>query len=101
MRHAGAVAGILALAEALGQDYRELGDPLGMASGIGVLGLDRRRKGLDMIAANHVGGERGGFDSDENALLVLWEGGQEAFPMTGKLRLARQLADLISRRIHA
>ena len=61
----------------------------------------RRRKGLDMIAANHVGGERGGFDSDENALLVLWEGGQEAFPMTGKLRLARQLVDLISRRIHA
>ena len=52
------------------------------------------------VTANAVGDGRG-FDSDENALLVLWEGVQEAFPMTGKLRLARQLADLISRRIHA
>jgi phosphopantothenoylcysteine decarboxylase/phosphopantothenate--cysteine ligase len=61
----------------------------------------RRRKGIDMIAANDVSGERGGFDSDDNALLVLWEGGQEELPMTGKLRLARQLVELISRKIHA
>ncbi|MEJ2308503.1 MAG: bifunctional phosphopantothenoylcysteine decarboxylase/phosphopantothenate--cysteine ligase CoaBC [Gammaproteobacteria bacterium] len=61
----------------------------------------RRKKGLDMIAANAVGGEHGGFDSDENALLVLWEGGRQELPMTGKLRLARQLVDLIGRRIHA
>jgi phosphopantothenoylcysteine decarboxylase/phosphopantothenate--cysteine ligase len=61
----------------------------------------RRKKGLDMIAANDVGGEQGGFDSDENALLVLWEGGRQELPMTGKLRLARQLVDLIGRRIHA
>ena len=61
----------------------------------------RRRKGIDMIAANDVSGEEGGFDSDDNALLVLWEGGQAEFPMTGKLRLARQLVELISRKIHA
>ena len=61
----------------------------------------RRRKGIDMIAANEVGGKRGGFNTDENALLVLWEGGQQELPMTGKLRLARQLVELIIRKIHA
>ena len=61
----------------------------------------RRRKGIDMIAANEVGGERGGFNRDENALLVLWEGGQQELPMTGKLRLARQLVELISQKYHA
>ncbi|MDX1344671.1 MAG: phosphopantothenoylcysteine decarboxylase, partial [Sedimenticolaceae bacterium] len=61
----------------------------------------RRKKRIDMIAANEVGGERGGFNRDENALLVLWEGGQQELPMTGKLRLARQLVELIIRKIHA
>ncbi|MCP5024285.1 MAG: bifunctional phosphopantothenoylcysteine decarboxylase/phosphopantothenate--cysteine ligase CoaBC, partial [bacterium] len=32
----------------------------------------RHAKGVDMIAANLVAGERGGFESDENALTVLW-----------------------------
>ena len=61
----------------------------------------RRNKNIDMIAANEVGGKRGGFNHDENALLVLWEGGQQELPMTGKLRLARQLVELISQKIHA
>jgi phosphopantothenoylcysteine decarboxylase/phosphopantothenate--cysteine ligase len=61
----------------------------------------RRKKGIDMIAANEVGGTHGGFNHDENALLVLWEGGQQELPMTGKLRLARQLVELITRKIHA
>jgi phosphopantothenoylcysteine decarboxylase/phosphopantothenate--cysteine ligase len=61
----------------------------------------RRKKKIDMIAANEVGGKRGGFNHDENALLVLWEGGQQELPMTGKLRLARQLVELISQKIHA
>ena len=61
----------------------------------------RRKKGIKMIAANEVGGKRGGFNHDENALLVLWEGGQQELPMTGKLRLARQLVELIIRKIHA
>lgn len=61
----------------------------------------RRNKKIDMIAANEVGGKRGGFNHDENALLVLWEGGQQELPMTGKLRLARQLVELISQKIHA
>ncbi|MGD9392542.1 MAG: bifunctional phosphopantothenoylcysteine decarboxylase/phosphopantothenate--cysteine ligase CoaBC [Chromatiales bacterium] len=62
----------------------------------------RKRKRIDMIAANDVSNQGvGGFDSDENALHVLWEGGQQELPMTGKLRLARQLVELISRKIHA
>jgi len=57
-----------------------------------------KAKGLDMIAANLVGGETGGFERAENALLVLWPGGRKALPMSPKPRLAEALADLIVER---
>jgi phosphopantothenoylcysteine decarboxylase/phosphopantothenate--cysteine ligase len=61
--------------------------------------LDKmQRKGLDMIAANQVGGDEGGFDSERNALVVFWPGGEQAFAMTSKTSLAEQLAPLLSRR---
>jgi len=56
------------------------------------------RKGLNMIAANHVGGERGGFERAENALTVIWRNGQRELPMMDKTRLARELAALIAER---
>lgn len=56
------------------------------------------RKGLDMIAANLVGGERGGFEREENALAVFWRDGRRDLPMTSKVRLARELATLIAER---
>ena len=56
----------------------------------------RRRKGVDVIAANLVGGEQGGFADDQNALLVIWENGQHELPMMSKQRLAHQLVDLIT-----
>ena len=56
------------------------------------------RKGLDLIAANHVGGARGGFERDENALTVLWPEGSRELPMMGKTQLARELALLIAER---
>lgn len=56
------------------------------------------RKGLDMIAANLVGGSSGGFESQDNALTVLWVGGRESFPLMPKTRLAEALADLIVER---
>jgi len=56
------------------------------------------RKGLNMIAANHVGGERGGFERAENALTVIWRNGQRELPMMDKTRLARELAILITER---
>ncbi|MBK1724377.1 bifunctional phosphopantothenoylcysteine decarboxylase/phosphopantothenate--cysteine ligase CoaBC [Thiocystis violacea] len=56
------------------------------------------KKRLSMIAANHVGGERGGFERAENALTVLWDGGSRALPMMSKAQLARELAALIADR---
>lgn len=53
------------------------------------------RKGLDLIAANLVGDETG-FDRDDNALLLLWPGGQATLPQDSKLALARQLVRRIA-----
>ncbi|MBV5308034.1 bifunctional phosphopantothenoylcysteine decarboxylase/phosphopantothenate--cysteine ligase CoaBC [Chromatium okenii] len=53
-------------------------------------------KKLNMIAANQVGEERGGFEHDENALTVFWRDGQCGLPMMSKTQLARELADLIA-----
>jgi phosphopantothenoylcysteine decarboxylase / phosphopantothenate---cysteine ligase len=58
-------------------------------------------KRLDMIAANRVGGERGGFEREENALVVLWPGGRRELPMMSKARLARELALTIAERYGA
>ena len=59
------------------------------------------RKKLDMIAANWVGQEQGGFDSEQNALQVFWDQGERAFSMTDKAQLAEQLLVLIAERIKA
>lgn len=60
----------------------------------------RRAKGVDMIAANTVG-EGSGFDVDDNALLVLWEGGRVQLMRQPKPRLAEQLVSLIAERMDA
>jgi phosphopantothenoylcysteine decarboxylase/phosphopantothenate--cysteine ligase len=59
------------------------------------------RKKLNMIAANWVGREKGGFERDENALEVFWRDGHKALEMTVKTELARQLVKLIAERFHA
>jgi len=59
----------------------------------------RLAKAVDMIAANPVGPGLG-FDADDNALHVFWEGGDQLLPRTGKGRLARQLVELIAARFH-
>jgi phosphopantothenoylcysteine decarboxylase/phosphopantothenate--cysteine ligase len=61
----------------------------------------RRRKRLDMIAANYVGGSDSGFESDQNALHVLWEGGEKALPLVEKSQLAVDLVAIIAERYHA
>ena len=58
------------------------------------------RKNLDMIAANWVGKEQGGFDSNDNALQVYWENGFKTLAMTDKKHLAKQLMNLIIERMH-
>jgi phosphopantothenoylcysteine decarboxylase/phosphopantothenate--cysteine ligase len=54
------------------------------------------RKKLDMIAANWVGRDQGGFESEQNALEVFWKDGKKSLAMTGKSRLAEQLIELIA-----
>ena len=58
----------------------------------------RRRKGLDMIAANLVGEAGTGFDADDNLLEVLWEGGGSRLGPAAKSRVAWQLVELIAER---
>ncbi|MCC5812705.1 MAG: bifunctional phosphopantothenoylcysteine decarboxylase/phosphopantothenate--cysteine ligase CoaBC [Ectothiorhodospiraceae bacterium] len=58
----------------------------------------RRRKGLDMIAANWVGRPGSGFDADNNALEVLWEGGSASLGPGPKTRIAQELIGLIAER---
>ena len=60
----------------------------------------RLAKGLNLIAANLVAGGRGGFETEENALLLLWKGGKVQLPMMNKATLARQVAERISRQYH-
>ncbi len=55
-------------------------------------------KGVAMIAANRVGGSEGGFDSEENALEVLWPGGGTTLPLAPKTVIATQLVELIAQR---
>lgn len=60
----------------------------------------RAAKALDMIAANWVGRPGTGFDSDENALTLFWEGGGIQLPQSSKEKLARQLIAIIAERVH-
>jgi phosphopantothenoylcysteine decarboxylase/phosphopantothenate--cysteine ligase len=57
----------------------------------------RLAKGLDLVAANWVGEQRG-FDTDDNALELFWEGGQQSLALAPKARLARQLIEVVARR---
>jgi len=53
-------------------------------------------KGLDMIAANQVGGATGGFEREDNALTVIQRGGRtDRLPLMPKAALAVALTDLI------
>jgi phosphopantothenoylcysteine decarboxylase/phosphopantothenate--cysteine ligase len=54
-----------------------------------------RDKGLDMICANLVGGEEGGFESDRNALQLFWAEGSQKLAMMEKGPLAKQLISII------
>ena len=61
-----------------------------------------KRKRLDLIAGNRVDGSDLGFDSDRNALLVLWpDGGRADLPAGPKTLLARQLLALVTERFLA
>lgn len=67
---------------------------------IGHARLKLEKKKLDMIIANRVGDDHG-FDTDDNAVTVLWPNGKQAFPRAAKSDLARGLIDLVAQRFHA
>ena len=58
------------------------------------------RKNLDMIAANRVGSEQSGFESDKNEILVLWPGGQQLLALKEKHEIAIQLIELLADRFN-
>jgi phosphopantothenoylcysteine decarboxylase/phosphopantothenate--cysteine ligase len=57
------------------------------------------RKRLDMIAANRVGTDGCGFDSEDNALSVYWPGGGAEIPRAAKSRIAEQLLGVALQRM--
>jgi len=63
------------------------------------------KKNLNMIAANQIGQEQDGspkgFESEENALNVYWQGGEKVLPTMQKSRLARELVELIATQMNA
>lgn len=62
--------------------------------------LKLKNKQLDMVAGNWVGGGKG-FDADENALSVFWQGGSTEIPSAPKDAVARSLVALIEARMEA
>ena len=60
-----------------------------------------QRKKLDMIAANQVGVEQTGFESDTNELIVIWPDGQQLLALKDKNELAKQLIDLVAEHYNA
>ncbi|PWK92618.1 bifunctional phosphopantothenoylcysteine decarboxylase/phosphopantothenate--cysteine ligase CoaBC [Fulvimonas soli] len=59
-----------------------------------------RRKKLDMIAANEVGGGRG-FEAGDNALTLYWPDGSLELARTSKAALARRLVEQVAARYRA
>ncbi len=57
-----------------------------------------QKKNLDMIIANDVSDQRIGFNSEDNAVTVLWQGGRESFSLQSKSLLAGNIIDLITSR---
>ncbi len=58
-------------------------------------------KALDMIAANRVGVTGSGFESNDNELFVLWQGGECHIRSGPKEDVARQLIDVVATRYFA
>ena len=55
-----------------------------------------KSKGLDMIAANQVG-EGLGFESEDNSLEVIWNGGNINLGLNSKDKIARQLIGIVAK----
>jgi len=58
------------------------------------------RKRVDLIAANEVGAGRG-FETSDNALLLIWNGGSESLDRADKRELASRLVTRVAERMRA
>jgi len=56
-----------------------------------------KNKKLDMIVANRVGDDCG-FDCDDNAVEIYWQGGEQSYAKAAKTELARQIVKLVANR---
>jgi phosphopantothenoylcysteine decarboxylase/phosphopantothenate--cysteine ligase len=56
----------------------------------------RVRKGLDMIIANDVSDQSIGFNSDENAVTLVWDDGESRIASTPKSELGTILIERIT-----
>ncbi len=56
----------------------------------------REAKGLQMIVANDVSDSGIGFNSSQNEVTVIWEGGERALQRASKATIARQIIELIA-----
>jgi len=54
-------------------------------------------KKIDLILANLVGQEQGGFASDDNAIHAFWSNGEKKFDMQPKTQLASKIIKLIAK----
>ena len=55
----------------------------------------RKRKGMDMIIVNDVANPDIGFNSEENAVTIIWDRGEENLPKSSKMRLAELIMNRI------
>jgi phosphopantothenoylcysteine decarboxylase/phosphopantothenate--cysteine ligase len=56
-----------------------------------------KNKKLNMIVANRVGDDCG-FDRDDNAIEVYWQGGERTFTKAAKIELAYEIVQLVAER---
>ena len=58
-------------------------------------------KNLDLICANDVSDHNIGFNSDQNALTLYWQNGEQTLPLSSKQKLAKQLLQAVITRYKA
>ncbi|KES14077.1 Phosphopantothenoylcysteine synthetase/decarboxylase, partial [Gilliamella apicola SCGC AB-598-B02] len=58
-------------------------------------------KNLDLICANDVSDQTIGFNSEQNALTLYWQNGEQTLPLSSKQQLASQLLEAVITRYKA
>lgn len=54
------------------------------------------RKSLDMICANDVSQQGQGFNSNDNAITIYWQEGEQSLTLTSKQQIAQQILQIIA-----